>query len=125
VGALREIDLTGAPIASPVLHPTRIHTAWGAVWAPPFFEGPAVLRTRSTKVAEVLHGSKGGASPTRSLGELLLDGRKPHRAALLRSPTGQRLVVTWQVEPEGRKRIQYGAVTATRLAWVDLAANTA
>jgi hypothetical protein len=88
---------------------------------PPPFEGLAVLRSRNAKVAEVLRFADGS---TKAVGVPLpvsLDGRRPHRAALARSAGGRYLIAHWRVEPEGRKRIQYGAITATRLCLIDAA----
>lgn len=118
---LRVIDARSGAATAPRELATVAGLAHGAQW---LADGAiAVLTARRKKpVAELARLARLDDAPGPARVTVALTGKDAAGARLTRSRCGRYLVVAWRAAPEGRKRSEYGAVTATRLALVETAA---
>jgi hypothetical protein len=117
---LRVIELRSGVASALREVATAAERAHGAAW---FIDGSiALLRARGKGArVEVLRLTRLDTDPEPSRVELALVGKTPHGARIARSVCGRFLVLSWRVAPERRRRSEYGALMATRLALVETA----
>lgn len=99
--------------------------AMGAAWLPTGHEGVALLRARTQREGEIVRLRTIDGALDRTPVTVAFTGKKPRSGALSRSAGGTMMVARWLVDPEAapharRRGVVTGAVSATRLALIDV-----